>query len=216
VAQVFGPGANSVARFSLVGGLVGLGLLVAVLEVFVRSPYVTGAGQPIEQPVPFSHKHHVAGDGLDCRYCHTTVETSAFAGMPSTQTCMNCHAEVWAQSPVLAPVRESFSANQPIVWNRVANLPGFVYFDHSIHVQKGVGCATCHGRVDQMPLTYKTQSMQMSWCLECHQQPERFLRPREEVFNMTWQPPTNQDQLGRDLMAVYHVQSKLSCSTCHR
>ncbi|HEY3061444.1 MAG TPA: cytochrome c3 family protein [Chloroflexota bacterium] len=216
MAQVFGPGANSFARFSLVGGIVGLGVLFAVLEAYVRSPYVTNVGQPIEQPVPFSHKHHVAGDGIDCRYCHTTVETSSFAGMPSTQTCMNCHAEVWAQSPVLAPVRDSFSSNQPIVWNRVNNLPGFVYFDHSIHVSKGVGCSTCHGPVDQMPLTYKTQSMQMSWCLDCHQQPERFLRPRAEVFNMAWQPPTNQDQLGRDLVAAYHVQSKLSCSTCHR
>jgi hypothetical protein len=216
VAQVFGPGANSFARFSLVGGIVGLGVLFAVLEAYVRSPYVTNVGQPIEQPVPFSHKHHVAGDGIDCRYCHTTVETSSFAGMPSTQTCMNCHAEVWAQSPVLAPVRDSFSSNQPIVWNRVNNLPGFVYFDHSIHVSKGVGCSTCHGPVDQMPLTYKTQSMQMSWCLDCHQQPERYLRPRAEVFNMAWQPPTNQDQLGRDLVAAYHVQSKLSCSTCHR
>jgi len=195
---------------------VGLGVLFAVLEAYVRAPYVTNVGQPIEQPVPFSHKHHVAGDGIDCRYCHTSVETSSFAGMPSTQTCMNCHAEVWAQSPVLAPVRDSFSSNQPIRWNRVTNLPGFVYFDHSIHLQKGVGCSTCHGRVDQMPLTYKAQSMQMSWCLDCHQQPERYLRPRAEVFNMAWQPPSNQDQLGRDLMAAYHVQSKLSCSTCHR
>ncbi len=194
----------------------GLGVLFAVLEAYVRAPYVTNVGQPIEQPVPFSHKHHVAGDGIDCRYCHTSVETSSFAGMPSTQTCMNCHAEVWAQSPVLAPVRDSFSSNQPIRWNRVTNLPGFVYFDHSIHLQKGVGCSTCHGRVDQMPLTYKAQSMQMSWCLDCHQQPERYLRPRAEVFNMAWQPPSNQDQLGRDLMAAYHVQSKLSCSTCHR
>ncbi len=194
----------------------GLGVLYAVLEAYVRAPYVTNVGQPIEQPVPFSHKHHVAGDGIDCRYCHTSVETSSFAGMPSTQTCMNCHAEVWAQSPVLAPVRDSFSSNQPIRWNRVTNLPGFVYFDHSIHLQKGVGCSTCHGRVDQMPLTYKAQSMQMSWCLDCHQQPERYLRPRAEVFNMAWQPPSNQDQLGRDLMAAYHVQSKLSCSTCHR
>ena len=194
----------------------GLGVLFAVLEAYVRAPYVTNVGQPIEQPVPFSHKHHVAGDGIDCRYCHTSVETSSFAGMSSTQTCMNCHAEVWAQSPVLAPVRDSFSSNQPIRWNRVTNLPGFVYFDHSIHLQKGVGCSTCHGRVDQMPLTYKAQSMQMSWCLDCHQQPERYLRPRAEVFNMAWQPPSNQDQLGRDLMAAYHVQSKLSCSTCHR
>jgi hypothetical protein len=191
-------------------------VLFLVLEMFVRSPYVTAVGQPVEQPVPFSHKHHVTDDGLDCRYCHTSVETSAFAGMPSTQTCINCHAEVWAQSPTLAPVRDSFATGVPIAWNRVNNLAGFVYFDHSIHVEKGVGCSTCHGPVDQMPLTFKTQSMQMSWCLDCHQQPERYLRPREEVFNMAWQPPGDQERLGRDLVAAYHVQSKISCSTCHR
>ena len=216
MAQVFGPAANSVARFSLLGSLLGLGLLFGALELYVRSPYVTSVGQPVEQPIPFSHKHHVMDDGIDCRYCHTTVENSAFAGMPSTQTCMNCHSEIWAQSPALDPVRQSFASGTPIVWNRVDTLPGFVYFDHSIHVQKGVGCSTCHGRVDEMPLTYKTQSMQMSWCLDCHQNPQQFLRPRGEVFNMTWQPSANQDQLGRDLMAAYHVQSKISCSTCHR
>jgi hypothetical protein len=216
VVQVFGPGANSVARFSLIGGIIGLGVLFGVLEFYVRSPYITAVGQPIEQPVAFSHKHHVTDDGIDCRYCHTTVENSAFAGMPSTQTCMNCHSEVWAQSPALLPVRQSFMAGQAIAWNRVDNLPGYVYFDHSIHVQKGVGCSTCHGQVDQMPLAAKTQTMQMSFCLDCHQDPAKYLRPRDQVFNMAWQPPPNQDQLGRDLMAAYHVQSKISCSTCHR
>jgi hypothetical protein len=216
VAQVFGPAANSVARFSVVGSLFGLGLLFGALELYVRSPYVTAVGQPIEQPVPFSHKHHVIDDGIDCRYCHTTVEVSGFAGMPATETCMNCHSEIWAQSPTLDPVRQSFARGQPIVWNRVDNLPGFVYFDHSIHISKGVGCSTCHGRVDEMPLTFKTQSMQMSWCLDCHQNPAQFLRPKDQVFNMAYQPPTNQEQLGRDLMAAYHVQSKITCSTCHR
>ena len=194
----------------------GLGVLYAVLEAYVRAPYVTNVGQPIEQPVPFSHKHHVAGDGIDCRYCHTTVESSAFAGMPSTQTCMNCHSQIWAQSPALEPVRASFATNKPIAWNRVTNLPGFVYFDHSIHINKGVGCSTCHGRVDQMPLTFKAESMQMSFCLDCHQNPQAFLRPRDDVFSMTWQPPADQERLGRDLAAAYHVQSKISCSTCHR
>jgi hypothetical protein len=216
VAQVFGPSATSVARFTLIGGIFGLGLLFGALELYVRSPYVTAVGQPVEQPVPFSHKHHVTDDGIDCRYCHTTVETSAFAGMPATQTCMNCHSEIWAQSPTLEPVRQSFASGIAIDWNRVDNLPGFVYFDHSIHVQKGVGCSTCHGRVDQMPLTFKTQSMQMSWCIDCHQNPQNFLRPTDQVFNMAWQPPANQDQLGLDLMAAYHVQSKIACSTCHR
>jgi cytochrome c peroxidase len=216
VAQLFGPGANSLARFGLLAAIVGLGLLFGVLELFVRSPYVTAVGQPIEQPVAFSHKHHVTGDGIDCRYCHTTVESSAFAGMPATQTCMNCHAEVWAQSPALQPVRQSFETNQPIAWTRVHNLPGYVYFDHSIHVQKGVGCSTCHGQVDQMPLTFKAESMQMGFCLDCHQDPAKNLRPRDQVFNMAWQPAANQEQLGRELMVAYHVQSKISCSTCHR
>jgi hypothetical protein len=216
VAQVFGPGTNSLARFSLVGSIVGVALLFGALEVYVRSPYVTAAGQPVDQPVPFSHKHHVTDDGIDCRYCHTTVETSSFAGMPSTQTCMNCHSQIWAQSPALEPVRQSFLTGQPIRWNRVNNVAGFVYFDHSIHVQKGVGCSSCHGRIDQMPLTYKAQSFQMSFCLDCHQNPAHFIRPESEVFNMAWQPPANQDELGRQLVQMYHVQSKISCSTCHR
>ena len=202
MVQVFGPGANSLARFSLVGGVFGLGVLFVVLEFYVRSPYITAVGQPIDQPVAFSHKHHVTDDGIDCRYCHTTVENSAFAGMPSTQTCMNCHSEVWANSPALQPVRQSFVEGQPLAWARVNNLPGYVYFDHSIHVQKGVGCSA--------------ESMQMGFCLDCHQDPAKFLRPREQVFNMTWQPPADQERLGRDLMAAYHVQSKISCSTCHR
>ena len=216
MAQVFGPGANTLARLSLVGSVLGLLLAFGGLELYVRSPYVTQVGVPVEQPIPFSHKHHVADDGIDCRYCHTTVETSAFAGMPATQTCMNCHSQIFSQSPTLAPVRDSFQTGKPIRWNRVYTLPDFVYFDHSIHVQKGVGCSTCHGQVDQMPLTWKAQSLQMGWCLECHQDPAHFVRPREEVFNMAWQPPANQDELGRQLVAAYHVQSKISCSTCHR
>jgi len=216
VAQVFGPGANSIARFTLGGSVFGIVLLFGVLELYVRSPYVTQVGQPVEQPVPFSHKHHVVDDGLDCRYCHTNVETSAFAGMPSTQTCMNCHSQVWAQSPVLEPVRQSFMSGQPIEWNRVNNVADFVYFDHSIHVQKGVGCSTCHGSVDQMALTYKAQSFQMSFCLDCHQNPAHYVRPQDEVFNMAWQPPANQDELGRQLVQQYHVQTRISCSTCHR
>jgi NAD-dependent SIR2 family protein deacetylase len=216
LAQVFGPGANSLARFTLLGAALGLVAAFVAAEVYVRSPYVTGVGAPVDQPVPFSHKHHVSDDGIDCRYCHTTVETSAFAGIPPTQTCMNCHSQIFSQSPVLAPVRDSFQTGQPIHWNRVNAVPDFVYFDHSIHVQKGVGCSTCHGRVDQMPLTWKAQSLQMGWCLECHMDPAHFVRPREEVFNMAWQPPANQDELGRQIVQAYHVQSKISCSTCHR
>jgi Cytochrome c7 and related cytochrome c len=214
--QVFGSGINSLARLTLWGSLFGVVVLFLVLEFYARSAYATDVGRPIDQPVPFSHKHHVMDDGIDCRYCHTTVETSAFAGIPSTQVCMNCHSEVWAQSPTLQPVFDSFRNGQPIQWNRVTNLPEFVYFDHSIHVNKGVGCSTCHGRVDEMPLTYKTQSMQMSFCLDCHQHPTRFVRPVDQIFNMSWQPPANQEELGRQLSLLYHIQSKISCSTCHR
>lgn len=216
MAQVFGRGANSAARFTLGGSLLGLGILFVVLELYVRSPYVTDVGRPVDQPIPFSHKHHVADDGIDCRYCHTTVETSSFAGMPATQVCMNCHSEIWSRSGVLEPVRQSFATGQPIRWNRVHNLPDFVYFDHSIHVAKGIGCSSCHGQVDDMPLTYKTQSMQMSFCLDCHSDPARFVRPKEQVFNMAWRPPANQDVVGPELVRAYHIQSKISCSTCHR
>lgn len=214
--RVFGRAANLWARLTLAGLVVGvLGLFVAG-EVFVRSPYVTSAGLPIEQPIPFSHKHHVTDDGIDCRYCHTTVETSSYAGMPATQTCMNCHSQIWAQSPVLEPVRASFANEQPLSWNPVNYLPDFVYFNHSAHVQHGVGCSTCHGQVQEMPLTSKAASFQMSWCLECHRDPARFVRPREAVFDMTWQPPANQAQVGRQLVEQYHIQSLTNCSTCHR
>jgi hypothetical protein len=214
--QVFSRNANLYARFSIFGGVLGLAGLTLAALLWARSPYATNQGEPVNQPIQFSHKHHVTDDGIDCRYCHTTVETSAFAGMPSTQTCMNCHSQVWAQSPALEPVRLSFQNGQPIEWNRVHDLAEFVYFDHSIHVQKGVGCSTCHGQIDDMPLTAKAQSMQMSWCLDCHRDPAKYVRPREEVFNMSWQPPSNQEELGRQLVQQYVIESLMNCSTCHR
>ncbi|MBV9579927.1 MAG: cytochrome c3 family protein [Chloroflexi bacterium] len=216
MAQVFNPSTNSLARVTLWGSLLGAVVLFSVLELYARSTYATDVGKPVDQPVPFSHQHHVMDDGIDCRYCHTTAESSAFAGIPSTQVCMNCHSEVWAQSPTLQPVFDSFQSGQPIQWNRVTNLPEFVYFDHSAHVTKGVGCSTCHGRVDEMPLTFKTQTMQMSFCLECHEDPKRFVRPEDQVFNMAWTPPADQDTLGQELVQMYHIQSKISCDTCHR
>lgn len=214
--QIFGPSANAISRLTIVGGVAAVAVAAGLALLVVRSPYATAQGAPIDQPVPFSHKHHVGDDGIDCRYCHTTVEQSSFAGMPSTQTCMNCHSQIWAQSPVLEPVRQSFQSGQPLEWNRVHVLGDFVYFDHSIHVQKGIGCSTCHGQVDQMPLTWKAQSLQMSWCLDCHRNPERYVRPRDQVFNMDYQPPPNQQELGAQLVMEYHIQSKTSCSTCHR
>jgi len=177
---------------------------------------MTGVGVPVEQPVPFSHKHHVGDDGLDCRYCHTSVEQSPFAGIPPTKTCMNCHAQLWTEAPILEPVRESFRIGKPLQWVRIHRLADFVYFDHSIHVRKGIGCSTCHGRVDQMPLTWRENTLFMEWCLECHRNPERFVRPREQVFSMDWEPPKDQLALGAKLVKEYKIQSMTSCSTCHR
>ena len=169
-----------------------------------------------EQPVPFSHRHHVGGMGIDCRYCHTSVENAAFANIPPTKTCINCHSQIWANSPTLEPVRESFRTEKSIQWTRVHDLPDFAYFNHSIHVNKGIGCSTCHGPVDNMPLVWQEKSLQMEWCLECHRHPESYVRPREEVFNMEYQPPADQVALGSQLVKQYKIQSLTSCSTCHR
>lgn len=201
---------------SIFGALfIGCGLLWVLNEVN-RSSYVTDVGVALDQPVPFSHKHHVAGLGIDCRYCHSTVEISSSAGMPPTETCMSCHSQIWADSPMLEPVRASFRNDQSIRWTRVHDLPGFAYFNHSIHVKKGIGCATCHGRVDQMPLMWKTNTLYMEWCLECHRQPERFVRPRDQVFNMAYQAPSDQLDLGRKLVEEYKIRKLTDCSVCHR
>jgi NAD-dependent SIR2 family protein deacetylase len=177
---------------------------------------VSGVKIAREQPIPFSHKHHVTGIGLDCRYCHTSVEESAFAGIPPTETCMTCHSQVWPNAPLLAPARVSFQENMPIEWNRVHDLPDFTYFNHSIHLHKGIGCQTCHGEVDQMPLVWKENTLNMEWCLDCHRAPEAHLRPREEVFNLDYKPPPNQEELAAELIAQYTIQKLDNCSVCHR
>jgi len=213
--QLFHRSTNTIARVSLFGAvffLLGLGWVFATLD---RSSYNTREGVTREQPVPFSHDHHVAALGIDCRYCHTSVETSAFAGIPPTATCINCHTLIWNDSPMLEPVRESFARGEPLRWTRVNDLPDFVYFDHSIHVAKGVGCVTCHGRVDQMPLMMQATSLQMEWCLACHRDPERFVRPRDTVFEMGW-TAEDQEGLGRQLVDEHDVRPRTSCSTCHR
>jgi len=186
-----------------------------VLEVN-RSPYVTRAQEAREQPVPFSHAHHVGGLGVDCRYCHTSVDKSAVAGIPPTKTCMNCHTQIWNQSPTLDPVRASFRDGTSIAWTRVHDLPDFAYFNHSAHVNKGIGCSTCHGRVDKMPLVWQEKSLQMEWCLECHRQPEKYVRPLSEVYNIAYEPPADQLDLGRKLVQDYKIKPRTSCSTCHR
>ena len=216
MAQIFRPSTNTFARLSIFGAVFLLAALAWGVLAVNRSPYVTEAGVVRRQPVPFSHKHHVSGIGIDCRYCHTSVEESAVAGMPPTKTCMNCHAQLWAESPMLEPVRTSLRTDTSLAWVRVHDLPDFVYFDHSIHVQKGIGCVTCHGRVDEMPLMWRQQSLLMEWCLECHREPERFVRPRAIVFSMDWKPSEDQLTLGRKLVQEYHIAKLTSCSVCHR
>lgn len=214
--QLFHPSTNTISKLSIFGALfVVVGLLFAGTAIY-RSAYVTQAFVPKQQPVPFSHKHHVNGLGIDCRHCHTTVEESAFAGIPPTKTCMTCHVQVWSDSPMLEPVRASFRTDQSLEWTRVHDLPDFAYFNHSIHVNKGVGCSTCHGQVDQMPLMWQVQSLQMEWCLDCHRAPEKYIRPRDQVFNMAWQPPPDQIEQGKRLMEEYEVRNATSCSNCHR
>jgi hypothetical protein len=216
MSQIFHRSANTIARVSIFGAVFVLaGLLVLVAEVN-RSPWVTQARVAREQPIQFSHERHVAGNGLDCRYCHTSVEDSSFAGIPPTKTCMNCHSQIFSASPYLEPVRQSFRTDRPIQWTRVHDLPDFVYFNHSIHVNKGVGCTTCHGPVDRMPLMWQDQSLQMEWCVDCHRHPERYVRPRDAVFRVDYTPPSDQVQLGTRLVAEYHIQKLTSCSTCHR
>lgn len=216
MAQIFHPSTNTLSRLSIFGAAFFLAALAWALGVFARSSYVTDVQVARQQPVPFSHKHHVQGLGIDCRYCHTAVEKSSYAGIPPTSTCMNCHSQIWADSPMLEPVRESWRTGESLQWAKVHDLGDFVYFDHSIHVAKGVGCSTCHGQVDEMPLVWKTNSLYMEWCLECHRQPEAYVRPRSEVFNMDYQAPANQLELGRRLVEEYDIQSRIDCYTCHR
>jgi hypothetical protein len=214
--QIFHRSTNTYSRVSIFGAVFFLGFLLWLFGAWSRSSWATQAGVAREQPVPFSHAHHVGDVGLDCRYCHTSVETSGFANIPPTKTCMNCHSQIWNTSPTLEPVRESFRTDRSIAWTRVHDLPDFAYFDHSIHVNKGVGCETCHGRVDKMPLTWQKASLQMEWCLGCHRHPEQYVRPREAVFQMGYEPPVDQETLGRQLVKEYKIQSLTSCSTCHR
>src|SRR3989440_7394325 len=185
---LFPPWSNTIIRLvlALLAGGAGGGLLLLLL--YKRPPLATLQTEPVTQPIEFDHRHHVADDGIDCRYCHNTVETSSSAGFPATSVCMNCHAQIWNQSPYLDLVRKSYFSGQAIEWKRVHKLPDFVYFNHSIHVAKGIGCASCHGAVDKMPLMYQANTLRMGWCLDCHRHPEKNIRPREQVFTMNYDP----------------------------
>ncbi len=192
MAQVFDRNSNALARASLVlTGLIVIALGVA-LNSLQRSPWVTRQGQRPDQPIPFSHKHHVEGLGLQCQYCHTSVEKSSYAGIPPTKTCINCHSQIWTNADMLQPVRTSWATGASINWIRVHDLPDYVYFNHEIHVNKGIGCASCHGRVDEMPLMYQENTLQMEWCLNCHRNPASNLRPTSEIYNMAWAGPSSE------------------------
>ena len=216
MAQIFHRSTNFISRFSVFSSLFLVGLGLTVILGAARSPYLTNQNQTRQQPVQFSHKHHVGDDGIDCRYCHTSVETSSFAGIPATEICMSCHSQIWSNAEILEPVRASYRTGESLQWTRVHDLPDFVYFNHSMHIYKGIGCATCHGRVDQMPLMMKENTLYMNWCINCHRNPERYVRPRDQVFNMTYEPPANQEELGRKLVEEYQIQSLTDCYTCHR
>src|SRR3989441_6131916 len=216
MSQIFHHSTNTLSRVSIFGGIFVIAFLVWAWAELNASTYATRAKVPVEQPVPFSHEHHVGGLGIDCRYCHTTVENSSFANIPPTKTCMNCHSQIWNTAPMLEPVRESFRTDKSIRWIRVHDLPDYVYFNHSIHVAKGVGCTTCHGQVNKMPLMWQESSLQMAWCLDCHRHPEDYVRPRDAVFRTDYVPPSDQQALGRRLVAAYHIRKLTSCDTCHR
>jgi hypothetical protein len=216
MAQIFHRSTNTLSKLSIFGAVFFMAGLGGVVSLIIRSGFYTQIYVSREQPIPFSHKHHAGGLGIDCRFCHTSVETSSFAGIPPTKTCMGCHSQIWADSPTLEPVRASFRSGESIQWNRVHKVGDFVYFNHSIHINKGIGCASCHGRVDQMPLMMRTNTLLMEWCIDCHKHPEKNVRPRAEVFNMAYQQPDDQAALGERLVKEYKIQKLTDCSTCHR
>ena len=218
MAQIFTRAADTYLRMGLLlAALLVVGLFL-FLGGFVRSDWYTRENVQVQQPVPFSHRHHAGQLGIDCRYCHTEVERASYAGYPPTYTCMTCHSQLWTAAEALAPVRESLALDEPLRWNRVYDLPDFVYFDHSIHVAQGIGCASCHGPVPEMVRIYKARSLHMSWCLECHRHPERHIRPRAAVFDFDWQPPADREAFGRRLVADRGIvpENLDSCYICHR
>lgn len=214
--QIFHPSMNFVAKASIIVGGLSVLALAGAFYFLIRSSYFTGVDITVQQPVPFSHLHHVDQLGIDCQYCHTSVENAAYAGVPPTETCMTCHSQVWTEAEILAPVRASWDTGQPIAWNKVHDLSDFVYFNHSIHINNGIGCETCHGRVDRMHLPYKNETMFMSWCLDCHRNPAQFVRPLDEIYTMGWTPPADFD--AHALVEAYNIEvGRLDdCSICHR
>jgi len=214
--QLFRRSSNTVFRVAIFGAVALVAGTITLAYTIDRGHWMTFVGVPRSQPVMFSHKHHAKDDGIDCRYCHTSVETSHFAGLPPTETCMTCHSQIWTNASLTQPIRDSWETGRSIEWTRVNDLPDFVYFNHSIHVNKGIGCTTCHGQVGEMPLMWRANTLYMNWCIDCHRAPYKYVRPRSEVFDYAYEAPANQEELGRKLVAEYHIQSLTDCQTCHR
>jgi hypothetical protein len=215
MAAQFRPWTNTAFRIALV--LLACGVVFAVVApmVYVRTPRWRRQWNPLDQPVEFDHRHHVQDDGIDCLFCHRAAKISSTAGIPSTDLCMGCHNQIWNQSPMLEPVRRSYFSGMPIPWNRVHDVPEFVYFNHAVHTNNGIGCASCHGRVDQMGRVYQVADLSMSWCIDCHRHPEKFVRPKDRITDMTW-APSDQETLGRKLVQDYGIRSITTCTACHR
>lgn len=240
MAQVFHPAANTLAKISLVALALGPVALICGASAVSRSAFNTKVGIPLDQPIPFSHEHHVNELGIDCRYCHVSVEKSANATLPATETCMSCHSQIWTNSPLLEPVRDSYATGKPIKWNVVNKVPEFVYFNHSIHIDRGIQCNTCHGAIQEMQLVAKGKPFFMVWCLECHRNPEKFIRKREDVFTFYEKAQLGEEALtpeerslaatgdihrsgaaleeGKKLVKQYNVKVKQldDCWICHR
>ncbi|AKT42131.1 cytochrome c3 family protein [Chondromyces crocatus] len=216
MAFVFPPWSNTAIRAGIAALLLGGAAAIAAPMIYIRTSWNSGQGYAPVQPVQFDHRHHYQDGAIDCRYCHNTVERSATAGMPSMGKCMGCHGQIWNDSPKLEPVRQSYFSGLPLRWRRVHDLPDFVYFNHAIHVNKGVGCVTCHGRVDQMAAVQQVAPLTMKWCLDCHRAPEGHLRPLETITDMAWSPGGAGETVGHEVAAELGVQRLTHCSTCHR
>ena len=216
MTALFSPKHNALLMTVLGVLAVGAGGTIGGLLLYWRTPFGTSTFEPVVQPVQFDHRHHVQDDLIDCRYCHSSVDKAPSAGIPPTEVCLSCHAQIWNKSPLLDQVRASWFNGTPIRWTRVHKLPDFVYFNHSIHVNKGVGCFECHGRVDQMAAIEQVQPLTMGFCLDCHRNPAPRLRPLEEVANLRWQPPADRAALGAELLKKYDVHPRVNCTTCHR
>jgi hypothetical protein len=217
-AQIFKPNANALYKIAIVSiALLLAGVVLAAVGVYL-SPWYTDVGIAKEQPVPFSHKHHVDELKIDCRYCHATVEQAAYAGYPATDTCMSCHSQVWTNSPLLEPVRESYATGEPVVWQKIYNVPDYVYFNHSIHISSGIGCSSCHGRIDLQQLAAKEQALWMGWCLGCHRNVEDYVRPQSEIYNMAYDPLSLPLAEREALVAEYGIEKTqlTNCYICHR